>query len=111
VRARAVRLWLGDHLAGKESLLVTAGNAEAADLAHDVRRELIRLGRVAPSADIILADGNEASAGDLLRVKENTKIRAGGEYLSNRDTIRIDDWWTRGIRRQAIARRRMKDGR
>jgi conjugative relaxase-like TrwC/TraI family protein len=111
VWARAVRLWLGDHLAGKEALLVTAGNAEAADLAHDVRRELIRLGRVAPSADIILADGNEASAGDLLRVKKNTKIRAGGEYLSNRDTIRIDDWWTRGIRRQAIARRRLKDGR
>ena len=50
VRARAVRLWLGDHLAGKDTLLVTAGNAEAADLAHDVRRELIRLGRVAPSA-------------------------------------------------------------
>jgi conjugative relaxase-like TrwC/TraI family protein len=111
VRARAVRLWLGDHLAGKDSLLVTAANADAADLAHDVRRELIRLGRVAPSADIILADGNEASAGDLLRVKKNTKIRAGGEYLSNRDTIRIDDWHTRGVRRQAIARRRMKDGR
>jgi conjugative relaxase-like TrwC/TraI family protein len=111
VRAAAVRLWLGDHLAGEDTLLVAGTNAEAAELAHDVRQELIRLGRVAPSGDIILSDGNEASAGDLLRVRENTKIRAGGEYLANRDTIRIDDWWTGGVRRSAVARRRMKDGR
>jgi hypothetical protein len=110
IRAGAVRLWLGDHLAGKQSLLVAASNAEAAGLAHDVRAELIRLGRVAPSGDIVLADGNEASAGDLLRVKQNTKIRAGGDYLANRDTIRIEDWWTGGIRRSAVARKRLPDG-
>jgi conjugative relaxase-like TrwC/TraI family protein len=110
VRATAVRLWLGDHLAGKSALLITGSNQDAADLAHDARQELIRVGRVAASGDILLADGNEASAGDLLRVRKNTKIKAGGEHLANRDTIVIDDWLTRNERRSAVARRSLKDG-
>jgi conjugative relaxase-like TrwC/TraI family protein len=110
VRAAAVRLWLGDHLAGKQALLVAASNEEAAGLAHDVRDELIRLGLVAPSGDIEVADGNEASAGDLLRIRQNTKIRAGTHYLANRDTIQIDGWHTRGEARFAVARRRQADG-
>ena len=37
VRAAAVRLWLGDHLAGEDTLLIAGTNQEAAELAHDVR--------------------------------------------------------------------------
>jgi hypothetical protein len=76
VHARAVRLWLADHLAGLDTLLLTADNAGAAELAHDARRELIRLGRVDPGTAVALRDGNEASAGDILRSRENTKIMA-----------------------------------
>jgi hypothetical protein len=106
-----VRLWLADHLAGLDTLLLAAGNAEATELAHDARRELIRLGRVNPDAPVPLGDGNEASPGDILRARENTKIMAGGQYLSNRDTFRITGWWTRGVRRYAVAQRQTGPGR
>jgi hypothetical protein len=111
VHARALRLWLADHLAGLNTLLLTAGNAEATELAHDARRELIRLGRVNPGTPVPLGDGNDASAGDILRARENTKIMAGGQYLSNRDTFRITDWWTQAVRRYAVAQRQVSPGR
>jgi len=37
---------------------------------------------------ITLADGNQASRGDLIRARLNTRIDADGQTLANRDTIR-----------------------
>ena len=35
-------------------------------------------------------DGNDAGTGDLVRARLNVKIDAGGQALTNRDTLRID---------------------
>ena len=40
--------------------------------------------------DHVLADGNPAGTGDLVRARLNTRIDADGQTLANRDTIRID---------------------
>ena len=56
-----------------------------------------------------LADGNEASRGDLIRAMRNDKrIDTGGQKLANRDVLRID----RLDEHQAVARRLtgIKDG-
>jgi hypothetical protein len=108
---RAVRSWLGDHLAGKDTLLLAGSNAEAAELAGLARRQLIRLGRVRNSGDITLMDDNDASVGDLLRARQNSKIAAGGKPLENRDVIRLVRWWIQGVRRQAVMTRQLPGGR
>jgi len=52
----------------------------------------------------VLADGNHAGAGDLVRARLNTEIDAGGRKLTNRDTLKITGW--RGpdaeVRRQRL---------
>jgi hypothetical protein len=108
---RAVRNWLGDFLAGKDTLLLAGSNEEAAELAGNARRQLIRPGRVRNSGDITLRDSNDASVGELLRARQNSKIPAAGKPLENRDVVRLVSWWTAGIRRQAIMQRQLADGR
>jgi hypothetical protein len=96
-------MWLADHLRGKDALLLAGSNAEAADLSRRVQARLIHLGDVGPSATV-LADGNYAGTGDLVRARLNTKIDAGGSTLTNRDTLQITGW--RGpdaeVRRQRL---------
>jgi hypothetical protein len=94
MRDTAVRLWLGDHLAGKQALPLAKSNAEAAELAALARQQLIRLGRVEAGGGIQLADGNWATAGDLIRARLNVR-RGGVARLNNRDTLRIEKWWDR----------------
>jgi len=100
---RAAGMWLADHLRGKDALLLAGSNAEAADLSRRVQARLIHLGDVGPSATV-LADGNYAGTGDLVRARLNTKIDAGGSTLTNRDTLQITGW--RGpdaeVRRQRL---------
>ncbi len=85
---QAARTYLGFLLRGRDVLLLAGSNAEAGDLARRVQASLIQLGRVGePSVD--LADGNRAGPGDLIRARLNTKIDAGGQPLTNRDTLRI----------------------
>ena len=85
----AVTLWVNDHLAGRESLLMATSNETAARLAALVRERLAEFGLVGP-AEITLADGNRAGRGDLVRARLNTRIDADGQTLANRDTIRIE---------------------
>ena len=111
MQARAVRNWLADHLAGLDTLLLAGSNEEAAELSGLARRQLIRLGEVRNSGDVVLEhDGNDASTGDLLRARQNTKMDAGGKPLENRDVIRLEDWWTAGLHRQALMRRQLPGG-
>jgi hypothetical protein len=85
----AVGMWLADHLAGKDTLLLAGSNAEAADLARAAQAQLIAAGQVTrPHA--WLADGNQAGTGDVIRARLNTRIDAGGDTLANRDVLRID---------------------
>src|SRR5207245_2420001 len=85
---RAASMWLADHLRGKDVLLLAGSDAEAADLSRRVQAKLTQLGRVGP-AQAILADGNHAGVGDLIRARLNTKIDAGGQQLSNRDILKV----------------------
>jgi hypothetical protein len=85
---RAASMWLADHLRGSDVLLLAGSNAEAAELSRRVQARLVRLGAVGPPA-AVLADGNHAGTGDLVRARLNTEIDAGGRRLANRDTLKI----------------------
>ena len=99
----AVSLWITDFVRGKETLLLAGTNAEAAELARQARQQLISY-RVIPGAnEITLSDGNDAGTGDLVRARLNVKIDAGGQELTNRDTLRITGWRGAGDKREAIA--------
>ena len=85
---KAAKDYLADFLRGRDVLLLAGSNEEAAELARRVQTQLVRLGRVA-APELELADGNHAGAGDLIRARLNTEIDAGGQRLSNRDTIQV----------------------
>ena len=90
---RAAGAWLADHLRGKDTLLLAGSNEEAADLARRVQARLIQAGKVGTpggyQSQAPLADGNQAHPGDLIRARLNTEIDAGGQKLTNRDTLKI----------------------
>ena len=106
----AVTLWMTDHHAGRETLLLAASNEEAARLSRLARERLIERRQVADRTDIVLADGNPASTGDLVRARLNTRIEADGQTLANRDTIRIDGWQDSGLGRLAVVSRQDRAG-
>ena len=85
---RAAAMWFADHLRGKDVLLLAGSNAEAAELSRRVQAKLARIGRVGPP-NSVLADGNHAGVGDLVRARLNTEIDAGGRALANRDTLTV----------------------
>ena len=103
VQAEAVTQWITDFLRGKQTLLLAGTNAEAAELARQARQLLIDYTVLASAAEITLSDGNDAGTGDLVRARLNAKIDAGGQELTNRDTLRIEGWRGEGDRRVAVA--------
>jgi len=102
---RAASMWVADRLRGSDVLLLAGSNAEAAELSRRVQVRLVRLGAVGPPA-AVLADGNHAGTGDLVRARLNTEIDAGGRKLINRDTLQVTGW--RGP--DAEVRRQRPDG-
>ena len=113
MRDDAVGLWLTDYLRGKDSLLLAGTNEEAAATARMVRDRLIEHGRIDGQAMVTLSDGNEAGTDDLVRARLNTRIDAGGQTLSNRDTIRLTGWHRAGgiLTAEAVRRTRTAAGR
>ncbi|MDT7617907.1 MAG: hypothetical protein QOF00_5354, partial [Pseudonocardiales bacterium] len=95
--AVAVRGYLADTVAGRESLLIVGTNQDASELNRSVRRELIALGRVDPAPLARLRDGTEVSAGDLVQARRNdrtvpvhdTGVRESGRHVVNRETYRV----------------------
>jgi len=53
-----------------------------------VQEKLIQLGHV-QTPKLALSDGNQAGAGDRIRARLNSEIDAGGQKLSNRDTLKV----------------------
>ena len=89
---QAYRGWLADHLDGKDTLLMARTEEQARELSRRARDDLIRYGLVADGATIRLAQGEQASAGDLIMARRNTRsIQAGedGRDLANRDVLQI----------------------
>jgi conjugative relaxase-like TrwC/TraI family protein len=99
----AVGLWITDYLRGKETLLLAGTNAEAAELARQARQLLIDYTVLAGVNEVTLSDGNDAGTGDLVRARLNVKIDAGGQELTNRDTLKITGWRGAGDKREAVA--------
>lgn len=88
----AYRGWLGDHLSGMNSLLITATNENAADLSARARADLVELGQVDDEYVIRLADGNHAGCGDLIQARQNDRrIRTGNRWIANRDMLRVEE--------------------
>jgi TrwC relaxase/AAA domain len=102
---RAASMWLADHLRGNDVLLLAGSNAEAAELSRRVQAKLTQMGSIGPP-QAALADGNHAGVGDLVRVRLNTEIDAGGRQLTNRDTLTVTAF--RGP--EAEVRRQRPDG-
>ena len=100
---RTASMWLADHLRGKNVLLLAGSNAEAAELSRRVQARLTQVGSVGPP-QAVLADGNHAGIGDLVRARLNTEIDAGGRRLTNRDTLKITAFRGPGaeVRRQRL---------
>lgn len=92
---KATSAYLADTLAGQRSLLITATNGQAADIAGQIRAQLIRLGHVDPDADpSVLRDGNRASRGDLVQTRRNMWVpdQTGGPArpVVNREVWRVE---------------------
>jgi hypothetical protein len=106
-QAEAVELYLADYLLSRDVLLLAGTNEEAARLAAQVREQLVKLGQVPARPEVILADGNGAATGDLMRARLNTHLDAAGQPLSNRDTLRLVGWAGTGETRVAIVQRQL----
>ena len=89
---QAYRGWLADHLDGKDTLLLARTEDQAREMSRRARDDLIRYGIVSPGRSVRLAQGEQASTGDLVMARRNTHaIRAGhrGPDLANRDILQI----------------------
>nr|WP_239028453.1 MobF family relaxase [Pseudonocardia acidicola] len=87
----AVRGYLADTIAGKESLLIVGRNDEATELSAQIRAELVALGRVAPEVIGTARDGNLIGVGDVIQARRNDwTIRVDGPgMVTNRVTYRV----------------------
>ena len=78
---------------GTDTLLMTADHALRRELSRRIRDDLIALGIVQDGPAITIADGTQASPGDLIICTRNDHtIEAGkpGRTLANGDLLRID---------------------
>ena len=104
---QAARAYVATYLTGRNVLLMAADWARCRELSVRIRDDLIHLGLVDAGRSIRIADGAEASAGDLIICRANDHhLEAGepGRTLANGDILRIE-----AITRRGIMVRRMLD--
>ena len=104
---QAACAYLATHLTGRNVLLMAADWARCRELSARIRDDLIHLGLVGAGRTIQIAEGAEASAGDLIICRANDhRLEAGepGRALANGDILRIE-----AITRRGIMVRRMLD--
>src|SRR5712691_10966341 len=104
---QAVHAYVASYLAGRDVLLMAADWARCRELSARIREDLIHLGLVDATRTVRIAEGAEASAGDLIICRRNDHgIEAGesGRALANGDILRIE-----AITRRGIMVRRMLD--
>ena len=91
---------MASYLAGRDVLLMAADWARCRELSARIRDDLIHLGLVDNGRTIRIAEGAEASAGDLIICRRNDHgIEAGepGRALANGDILRIEAITSGGI--------------
>src|SRR5260370_27379415 len=96
----AARAYVASYLTGRNVLLMAADWARCRELSARIRGDLIHLGLVDGARAIRIADGAEASAGDLIICRRNEHgIEAGepGRALANGGILRIETTTRRGI--------------
>jgi len=90
---QAVHAYVASYLAGRDVLLMAADWARCRELSARIRDDLIHLGLVDASRAVRIAEGAEASAGDLIICRRNDHhLEAGepGRALANGDVLRIE---------------------
>ena len=78
---------------GTDTLLMAADHALRRELSRRIREDLITLGIVQPGPAVTIADGTQASPGDLIICTQNDHtVEAGeqGRTLANGDLLRIE---------------------
>ena len=90
---QAVHAYVASYLAGRDVLLMAADWARCRELSARIRDDLIHLGLVDATRAVRIAEGAEASAGDLIICRRNDhRLEAGepGRALANGDVLRIE---------------------
>ena len=90
---QAVHAYVASYLAGRDVLLMAADWARCRELSARIRDDLIHLGLVDATRAVRIAEGAEASAGDLIICRRNDHgLEAGepGRALANGDILRIE---------------------
>jgi TrwC relaxase/AAA domain len=103
---QAARAYVASYLDGRDVLLMAADWARRRELSQRIRDDLIHLGLVDARRSIRIADGVQASVGDLIICRRNDHgIEAGepGRALANGDVLRIEAITPGGI----MVRRRL----
>ena len=96
----AARAYVAYFLDGRDVLLMAADHARRRELSRRIRDDLIHLGRVAPGPAVRIADGAQASAGDLIVCTSNdhhTEAGQPGRALANGDLLRVEAVTSKGL--------------
>jgi conjugative relaxase-like TrwC/TraI family protein len=97
---QAARAYVAIYLDGRDVLLIAADWARCRELSQRIRDDLIHLGLVDDGPTVRIAEGAEASAGDLIICHRNDHgIEAGepGRALANGDVLRIEAITSSGV--------------
>jgi hypothetical protein len=90
---QAVNAYLASYLAGRDVMLMAADWARCRELSARIRDDLIHLGLVDATRTVPIAEGAEASVGDLIicRCNDHTiEADQPGRALANGDILRIE---------------------
>ena len=97
---QAARAYVATYLTGRNVLLMATDWTRCRELSARIRDDLIHLGLVDNGPAVRIADGAEASAGDLIICRANEhRLEAGesGRTLANGDVLRIEAITPRSI--------------
>lgn len=107
MREAAVRGFLADTIAGKDSLLIVGENEEAADLSGKIQQQLLDLDRLGDEV-AALSDGNTARIGDVIQARRNNyqlQVDGGRGMVVNREVYVV-----RGVDERGRLIAETKDG-
>jgi conjugative relaxase-like TrwC/TraI family protein len=97
---QAAKAYVASYLAGRDVILTAADWNRCRELSLRIRDDLIHLGLVDATRSVKIAEGAEASAGDLVICRDNDHtLQAGepGRGLANGDVLRIEALTPDGI--------------
>ncbi len=90
---QAVKAYIASYLSGHDVILSAAEWARCRELSRRIRGDLIHLGLVDGGQAVPIAEGAQASAGDLIICRDNdhdTAVGEPGRGLANGDVLRIE---------------------